>query len=119
MHLDFSSQILVLWKAAVITIVWGIWTFRNKAIYENLVSTPSILINIVRVTMREMDFMHGKKGYMKNEIKDLMILKALNVKVRPAPLKKALSVIWRPPPFGWIKINTDGAAQGAPGKMST
>ncbi|KAH6761025.1 Polynucleotidyl transferase [Perilla frutescens var. frutescens] len=71
------------------------------------------------VTMREMDFMHGKKGYMKNEIKDLMILKALNVKLRPAPLKKTLSVIWRPPPIGWIKINTDGAAQGAPGMMST
>ncbi|KAH6808270.1 hypothetical protein C2S51_029378 [Perilla frutescens var. frutescens] len=63
--------------------------------------------------------MRGNKGFMWNDVKDLVTLKALNVPLRPSPLKNMVSVIWRPPPSGWIKINTDGSSQGAPGKMAT
>ncbi|KAH6832231.1 hypothetical protein C2S53_005580 [Perilla frutescens var. hirtella] len=81
-----GSQVSVLWKAAVITVT---------------------LINTVRVALRELEFMHGKKGYMRNYVNDLVTLKALKVKPRPAPLKKVISVIWRSPPLG-----SDGSVLG-------
>ncbi|KAH6825024.1 hypothetical protein C2S53_005089 [Perilla frutescens var. hirtella] len=43
---------------------------------------------------------------------------ALDVDPRPAPPTQVVPVIWRPPPCGWIKINTDGSTIGAPGSMA-
>ncbi|KAH6762314.1 hypothetical protein C2S52_019747 [Perilla frutescens var. hirtella] len=116
---SFGSQLSALWKAAIITVVWAIWTFRNKAIYEDLVPTPFVLINIVRVALKEMSFMRGSRGYMRNTVHELITLKALKVDPRPAPLRTMISVMWHPPPPSWIEINTDGAFQGALGLMTT
>ncbi|KAH6818323.1 hypothetical protein C2S51_001926 [Perilla frutescens var. frutescens] len=119
MNCTFSSQLLMLWKTIVVTAIWSLWTFRNKAIYEELVPTPYIIISAIRVLLRELAFMRGRRGFMKNNVGDLLTLKALKVNPCPAPPQQIISVSWRPPPTGWIKINTDGSSRGAPGVMAT
>ncbi|KAH6815634.1 hypothetical protein C2S51_020454 [Perilla frutescens var. frutescens] len=116
---NFSSQVLILWKSAVIHIIWCIWTFRNKASFEDMVPTSNILISLVRVALGELSYMCRNGGTMHNDVNDLVILKALKVKPRPAPPRSPIPVIWRPPPTGWIKINMDRSPQGAPGSLAT
>ncbi|KAH6810698.1 hypothetical protein C2S51_024460 [Perilla frutescens var. frutescens] len=116
-HLFWRCSLAV--KASIVMVVWDMWTFQNKAIYENLRPSPFILINTVRMAMREMQFMGSNRGYMRNDINDLLTLKALKVSPHPSPSRNLISVVWRPPPTGWIKINIDGSAQAAPGVMTT
>ncbi|KAH6796697.1 hypothetical protein C2S52_021251 [Perilla frutescens var. hirtella] len=63
--------------------------------------------------------MRGNGGTMHNDVNDLVILKALKVKPRPAPPRSPIPVFWRPSTTGWIKINTDRSSQGAPGSLAT
>ncbi|KAH6780502.1 hypothetical protein C2S52_011739 [Perilla frutescens var. hirtella] len=56
---------------------------------------------------------------MRNDINDLLTLKFLKVAPYPSTSRNIISVVWRPLPSGWIEINTDGSAQGAPGRMAT
>ncbi|KAH6781981.1 hypothetical protein C2S52_001212 [Perilla frutescens var. hirtella] len=63
--------------------------------------------------------MRGRQGHMHNIVSDLIILKTLKIKPCLAPPRQFISMVWRPPPIGWIKINTDGSSQGASGAMST
>ncbi|KAH6760822.1 hypothetical protein C2S51_017771 [Perilla frutescens var. frutescens] len=63
--------------------------------------------------------MQGDRGFMQNDVANLVILKKLHVAPRPASAHLPILVSWRPPPLGWIKINTDGSSQGAPGIMCT
>ncbi|KAK3229688.1 hypothetical protein Dsin_001569 [Dipteronia sinensis] len=46
---------------------------------------------------------------------DLLILRRLDLRGRPARAPVIMSVIWSPPASGWIKVNTDGAALSSPG----
>ena len=56
-----------------------------------------------------------KIGHMSNTVEDLLVLRRLHINglQRKSPL--LISVTWLKPPVGWVKINTDGAAHGAPG----
>ncbi|KAH6788720.1 hypothetical protein C2S51_003726 [Perilla frutescens var. frutescens] len=121
LHGDVTARLARLHnqKATVVTVVWSLWTFRNKAIFEIWMSSSFTLINLVRVALHEMQFMGKARGFMRNDINDLLTLKVLKVDPRPLLPKKIILVVWRPPPPGWIKINTDGSAHGAPGIMVT
>ncbi|KAH6806746.1 hypothetical protein C2S51_031577 [Perilla frutescens var. frutescens] len=70
---------------------------------------------MVRVALREMQYMGVNRGFMHNDVNDLLTLKALKVDSRPSLPRELIPVIWWPLPIGWIKINTDGSAMGAPG----
>lgn len=52
---------------------------------------------------------------MFSSVTELTILKSLRVTGHPGKALTILQVDWRPPPCGWIKVNTDGAARGTPG----
>jgi len=39
-----------------------------------------------------------------------MFLKKFNVVIHPPKAPNILEVLWNPPPFQWIKCNTDGSS---------
>lgn len=56
-------------------------------------------------------------GAMSNIVSDLMLLKGLGVSLTPAKAPKILEVFWCRPFSCWIKVNTNGAINGAHGLL--
>ncbi|KAF6135091.1 hypothetical protein GIB67_040402 [Kingdonia uniflora] len=71
------------------------WTDLNAKIYETAMLT---------------------RGCMNNSLADLSILHKIGVPLHPRKQLKVASYFWELPNHGEIKINTDGAARGNPGK---
>ncbi|XP_050222727.1 uncharacterized protein LOC126672819 [Mercurialis annua] len=86
---NFSHQVFDIWNVAVVTSVG------------------------LSCALKECDsFSHRPSN---NSISELQILSNLRIRnVSPKPLK-VTSIFWRPPPSGWIKVNTDSSALGTPG----
>ncbi|KAE9589176.1 putative ribonuclease H-like domain-containing protein [Lupinus albus] len=55
------------------------------------------------------------KACAHNDIKEFTILKLFNIDIHYNKAPRIIEIIWKPPASGWIKINTVGAAHGAPG----
>ena len=52
---------------------------------------------------------------MKNSISYFLVLRHCGIKGRLAKAPSIVKMQWKPPDPGWIKINTDGSADGSPG----
>ncbi|KAF1877306.1 hypothetical protein Lal_00012077 [Lupinus albus] len=50
-----------------------------------------------------------------NSVQNFVILREFNVKLNFQKAPRIREVVWLAPLIGWIKINSDGAAHGAPG----
>lgn len=51
---------------------------------------------------------------MHPSVEDFIILHSFFIKGHPCKYFSPISIIWQPPPFGWFKVNIDGAALGSP-----
>ena len=58
------------------------------------------------------------KGHTGYSAMDLTILRGLGVPSRPRRAPLFIPVHWLPPQVGWVKLNTEGMAQGAPGRAA-
>lgn len=47
-------------------------------------------------------------------IHEFKMLKAFNIEIHAPKAPKIIQVDWHPPICGWIKVNSDGSAQGNP-----
>ncbi|XP_057811539.1 uncharacterized protein LOC131025771 [Salvia miltiorrhiza] len=54
---------------------------------------------------------------MANDWKEYLTLRELGVRSRSAPPPDYIDVHWWPPDLNWMKVNTDGSALGAPGRI--
>ncbi|KAI9191000.1 hypothetical protein LWI28_001990 [Acer negundo] len=113
MSVSFSEQVRILWKVAIHTVIWGVWTARNQWIFEGKsVDFRSILSLVWRAVSEanrlDIDCMH-------NCMDDLLILRCFGLQGCPSKAPVIKSVIWSPPAPGWIKVNTDGADMGSLG----
>jgi len=45
-----------------------------------------------------------------SNINDFVFLKKFNIDIHPPKAPKIIEVLWNPPPFHWIKCNTDGSS---------
>ena len=52
---------------------------------------------------------------MFNTVAELLILRNFGVQDRLGKYPKIMEVIWKPPPYSWVKVNTDSSAYGTPG----
>ena len=52
---------------------------------------------------------------MYKSIYEFCILKLLNIQCIPSRAPRVIFVLWQPPPFFWIKVNTDGSFFGTTG----
>ena len=64
-------------------------------------------------SIREADLL--QTDMMQNSIDELLALQRLRVDGHPAKALRVLEVIWRPPPPGWLKVNTEEATSEGPG----
>lgn len=53
--------------------------------------------------------------FANNNPTEFAILRSLNINLRFKNSPKIREKIWHPPIIGWLKVNTDGAAQDSPG----
>ncbi|PON52582.1 hypothetical protein PanWU01x14_208340, partial [Parasponia andersonii] len=44
---NFSSQVSQLWRSAIVTAVWVIWTSRNKLLFDNELTSIHMAITLV------------------------------------------------------------------------
>ena len=58
------------------------------------------------------------KGYIGYTVLDFYILQGLCLQCRPRRAPLFIPVHWLPPQIGWVKLNTNGMAQGAPGRAA-
>ncbi|XP_057808521.1 uncharacterized protein LOC131022999 [Salvia miltiorrhiza] len=114
---SFSSQLACFWKAGIISLIWSIWTQRNNCIFDDDKFEAKKIFHSIKVTFREMEE-NFKLGAMANTWEDLSILKKIGIKGRAAIPPDFINVYWWPPSNHWIKVNTDGSALGAPGKIA-
>ncbi|PON33776.1 hypothetical protein PanWU01x14_349860 [Parasponia andersonii] len=110
---NFSSQVSQLWRLAIVTSVWVIWTSRNKLLFDNEFTSIHMAITLVWCIVGESNNIGS--GTMRNSLEELGILKCLNVKLKPSKAPKIVEVFWRVPPVGWLKVNTDGTTYGCLG----
>lgn len=93
------------------------WKVGNDAIFKDKSPSlhhmwwPALIMGFSRHII-------WKNGCMRNSISDLLILRRLNIKGRVGKAPKIIEVQWLPPNPGWIKVNTDGSANGSPGPAS-
>ena len=113
LKIKFSPQVKILWKAGIFSLLWAVWSTRNQMIFEDKkISTSSSMAFIIS-SIREVNKVSS--ATMSNSQSDLLVLKNLGVSLHPNPSPNIIPVRWLPPPPDWIKVNTDGAARGAPG----
>ncbi|XP_057779947.1 uncharacterized protein LOC130998549 [Salvia miltiorrhiza] len=114
---DMSSQLNNFWKLGVITLIWTLWTARNKSHFEGTSMQHNAVLAFLRSSFLEVDTSFGKMGFINNQWADYLVVRRLGIRVRERPPPKFDSVYWSPPAFGWLKANTDGSAVGAPGRI--
>ncbi|GMN58714.1 hypothetical protein TIFTF001_027822 [Ficus carica] len=90
-----------------------IWKFRNEAVFKG--KTPSLQHALICIRNCILEANDLENGCMKNSISDLLILHRYGIKGRVPKAPLIVEVQWIPPDLGWIKMNTDGAANGSPG----
>ena len=113
MSLTFSPQVGSLWRAAFIICVWFIWSTRNRFIFRHTGFTYQGAWKDLSFLISEVG--ENIVGYMNNSVQDLLVLRNFHVTGRPRRTPRVIEVRWLPPPPGWMKCNTDGSSDGAPG----
>lgn len=111
--LKSSKQIFTIWIASIISTLWMIWKFRNEAVFKG--KTPSLQHALICSHNCNLEANDLENGCMKNSISDLLVLHRRGIKGRVPKAPLIVEVQWIPPDLGWIKMNTDGAANGSPG----
>lgn len=62
--------------------------------------------------IREADYIDS--GTMNNSLANLLILKTFKLSKRVSRAPRIIEIQWKSPTVGWIKVNTDGSANGSP-----
>ncbi|CAL1400519.1 unnamed protein product [Linum trigynum] len=92
------------WGSFFSLVAWYLWKPRNEHIFQGKVMTTSTLFNYISI-----------KG---NEWAKTWTAASLQLDVTQKPHRAEELIGWKPPRAGWIKLNTDGAAQGNHGLIS-
>jgi ribonuclease HI len=105
---NWSPQCKVVIKASLINIFSTIWFVRNQARFNDKLIPWRTAINLVISSVALSGNLSRVSGHC--PIQDFSILKHFNIKVHPPNAPTIKEVLWSPPPFSWIKCNTDGSS---------
>ncbi|KAF1894029.1 hypothetical protein Lal_00003945 [Lupinus albus] len=109
---QWSPQVKGVVTAAIIHTVNTVWFCRNSERFEN--NVISFLQAISRIKATTSLSGNSSKLMTNNSVSNFVILRQFNVKQNFQRAPRIKEVIWLDPLYGWIKTNSDGAAQGAP-----
>ena len=93
-----------------------IWHARNMQVFEERRFTFHHFHTSLTGWLRRVYVI--AKGHIGSSAMDLTIFRGLSVQSRPRRAPLFIPVHWLPPQVGWVKLNTDGMAQGAPGRAA-
>lgn len=110
---SLSHQFCAFWKVGLIAVFKIIWHLWNLTVFEDMKPSITTALALLWRFIREAEFLVS--GFMFNSMTELLILWELRIRDRLCKAPNTIEVIWRPPPFSWVNVNTDGSAFGAPG----
>ncbi|XP_070007342.1 uncharacterized protein [Nicotiana sylvestris] len=94
-------------------VVWELWKRRNSMKYGEAVTTSRVIYQVssnlqalVKVRKPGMDMVPHKWQDLLARMENF------------TPKLKVTKIIWEFPSAGWLKVNTDGASRGNPGRSS-
>ncbi|KAK9271842.1 hypothetical protein L1049_002207 [Liquidambar formosana] len=110
MNQAMSIQVFNLWVFAIMLAFSTIWQVRNTRRFEDKTLSVKRTCLHIKASLHDIGKICG--GTMSNTQNDLCILHSLGIKGIPRKAPTIIAVHWYPPPPTWIKLNTDGLAQG-------
>jgi ribonuclease HI len=113
---NWSPQCKVVIQASIINIISAIWFRRNQARFQDKHIHWKIIINNI-ISSVHLSGCHTSKT-SSPDMTEFRILKHFRINIHPPNAPQIKEVIWSPPIFNWIKVNTDGAATKNPNKAS-
>ena len=113
---SLCPQIFQLWVAAVLYMWDFIWHVRNMLVFQDRRFTFHHFLTSLTGWLRMISVIAN--GHIGHSVTNLSILRGLGVQGRSRRAPLFILVHWLPPQVGWVKLNTDGMAQGTPGRAA-
>ncbi|XP_059290521.1 uncharacterized protein LOC132044056 [Lycium ferocissimum] len=111
--LSVQPELRYIYKAVPAIILWEIWKRRNTLRHEGKMTTTKLIYQVMHTLIMFMKV--RRRNFKYAPYKWSSVVEALNRYSQPI---KVSIVIWKFPDRGWIKVNTDGASRGNPGRSS-
>ncbi|KAL2902360.1 hypothetical protein RDABS01_027442 [Bienertia sinuspersici] len=87
------------WTIMFPLVIWWVWKWRNMEVFDRNGDIPFDKLTFLKVKFEEtLKAMHRE-----------------NIVAVTKILKQEAYIAWRFPLYGWVALNTDGAAKGTPG----
>ena len=93
-----------------------IWHARNMQVFQERQFTFHHYLTSLMGWLRMVSVI--AKNHICYDVLDIFILRDLGVQSRPCRAPLSIHVHWLPSQIGWVKLNTDGMAQGALGRTA-
>ncbi|XP_019241016.1 PREDICTED: uncharacterized protein LOC109221004 [Nicotiana attenuata] len=123
--ISFHQAIVKCWTADVIhrikpilqalpsVIVWELWKRRNSYKHGDTVTVNRVIYQVSNTMQSLVKFKKPNLQNVPHKWPDLLYMLESYL-----PRLKYTKVLWECPKSGWIKVNTDGASKGNPGRSS-
>jgi hypothetical protein len=111
-----SPQLRELWSACFVTVLWFIWSSRNKTKYDGFKVVAARACSFISGHIISSSYL--ATGCMNNTSQEIVVLKKIGAPCRPRRAPKIIEVNWHPPLYGCIKVNTDGSWKSGSDKAS-
>lgn len=112
---SWTPQCKLTITACLVNVINCIWYVRNQARFQNKIIDWRIVINII-ITSTALSGNNTNKTSAV-DMTEFRILKALKINIHPPKAPSIKEVLWHPPIFNWLKVNTDGAVTKTPLKL--
>lgn len=104
---QFPVALKLLWRMAVCNLLWCIWTERNKLRFDDSCFCPVRFKQYFFLAFKESASIHFSPCSASFGAAPVFLL--LGLSPLQSLIPKLISVLWKPPPIGWVKVNTDGS----------
>ncbi|XP_070008763.1 uncharacterized protein [Nicotiana sylvestris] len=94
-------------------VVWELWKRRNSMKYGDVVTTSRVIYQVSSNLQALVKVRKLGMNMVPHKWQDLLAMME-----NFTPKLKVTKVMWEFPSAGWLKVNTDGASRGNPGRSS-
>ncbi|KAM1304224.1 hypothetical protein ACFX2F_021920 [Malus domestica] len=106
---SFPTSVRKLWLLVICNFFWWLWHKRNKIRFEN---KSFSIVESQRCLLRHWRESASTCFSSFTGCVSIPIFSMLRISSLSLDALNFVPVFWRPPPVGWIKINTDGSCKG-------
>ena len=104
-HLPMALKIL--WRMAACNLLWCTWMERNKIRFDGSSFCPLRFKQFFFLSFKDSASTYFSPSSTSQTADSVFFL--LGLSPLCASAHKFIPVVWKPPPIGWIKVNTDGS----------